>query len=62
MTISSKRTEARVKLARPELISNFPRITYKELSEATGGFDNQRLVGSGSVRSNEILRHLKFEF
>ncbi|CAL5327561.1 unnamed protein product [Camellia sinensis] len=32
----------------PELIHNFPRITYKELSEATGGFDEQRLVGSGS--------------
>ncbi|XAR50451.1 Non-specific serine/threonine protein kinase [Bertholletia excelsa] len=32
----------------PELIHNFPRITYKELSEVTGGFDKQRLIGSGS--------------
>ncbi|KAL2462198.1 putative leucine-rich repeat receptor-like serine/threonine-protein kinase [Abeliophyllum distichum] len=31
-----------------ELTHNFPRITYKELSEATGGFDDQRLIGSGS--------------
>ncbi|KAJ1428472.1 Serine/threonine-protein kinase, active site [Sesbania bispinosa] len=48
VSISSQSTEARNKPARPELISNFPRITYKELSDATGGFDNQRLVGSGS--------------
>lgn len=46
--ISSQRTEASKNATRPELISNFPRITYKELSDATGGFDNQRLVGSGS--------------
>lgn len=32
----------------PELTHNFPRITYKELAEATGGFDDQRLLGSGS--------------
>ncbi|XP_057791422.1 putative leucine-rich repeat receptor-like serine/threonine-protein kinase At2g24130 isoform X2 [Salvia miltiorrhiza] len=31
-----------------EPTQNFPRITYKELVEATAGFDNQRLVGSGS--------------
>ncbi|KAG7992714.1 hypothetical protein I3843_02G140800 [Carya illinoinensis] len=31
-----------------EPIHNFPRITYKELSDATAGFDGQRLVGSGS--------------
>ncbi|XP_028789734.1 putative leucine-rich repeat receptor-like serine/threonine-protein kinase At2g24130 [Neltuma alba] len=41
-------TELDGKPARRELISNFPRITYKELSEATGGFDDQRQVGSGS--------------
>ncbi|XP_057465162.1 LOW QUALITY PROTEIN: putative leucine-rich repeat receptor-like serine/threonine-protein kinase At2g24130 [Actinidia eriantha] len=34
--------------SQPELIQNFPRITYKELSDATGGFDQQRLLGSGS--------------
>lgn len=31
-----------------DLTHNFPRITYKELSEATGGFDDQRLIGLGS--------------
>ncbi|XP_047324787.1 putative leucine-rich repeat receptor-like serine/threonine-protein kinase At2g24130 [Impatiens glandulifera] len=29
-------------------LPNFPRLTYKELSDATGGFDEQRLLGSGS--------------
>ncbi|XP_073296801.1 uncharacterized protein [Primulina huaijiensis] len=32
----------------PDLSLNFPRMTYKELSEATGGFDKLRLIGSGS--------------
>ncbi|XP_027122714.1 uncharacterized protein [Coffea arabica] len=32
----------------PEVMHNFPRITYKELAEATGGFEDQRLIGSGS--------------
>ncbi|KAK2651764.1 hypothetical protein Ddye_011620 [Dipteronia dyeriana] len=32
----------------PELMHNFPRISYRELAEATGGFDGQRLVGTGS--------------
>ncbi|KAK1413145.1 hypothetical protein QVD17_34912 [Tagetes erecta] len=31
----------------PELTQNFPRITYKELAEATSGFDDERLLGSG---------------
>ncbi|XP_042416837.1 putative leucine-rich repeat receptor-like serine/threonine-protein kinase At2g24130 [Zingiber officinale] len=30
-----------------ELISDHPRITYRELWEATGGFDQTRLIGSG---------------
>lgn len=46
--ISSHATEAVRKAARPDPVSNFPRITHKELSEATGGFDDQNLVGSGS--------------
>ncbi|XP_068501024.1 putative leucine-rich repeat receptor-like serine/threonine-protein kinase At2g24130 isoform X1 [Phaseolus vulgaris] len=46
--IISQRTEASKNSARTDLISNFPRISYKELSDATGGFDNERLVGSGS--------------
>ncbi|KAK4267669.1 hypothetical protein QN277_024421 [Acacia crassicarpa] len=46
--ISAHGTEFGGKPARREMISNFPRITYKELSEATEGFDDQRRVGSGS--------------
>ncbi|PIM98188.1 Serine/threonine protein kinase [Handroanthus impetiginosus] len=34
-----------------ELTHNFPRITYKQLLEATGGFDDRRLVGTGSYGS-----------
>ncbi|XP_059642876.1 putative leucine-rich repeat receptor-like serine/threonine-protein kinase At2g24130 [Cornus florida] len=45
--ISSGEAET-VSQSPPEPIHNFPRITYKELSEATGGFDQQRLLGSGS--------------
>ncbi|KAK9066036.1 hypothetical protein SSX86_015438 [Deinandra increscens subsp. villosa] len=30
-----------------ELTQNFPRITYKELANATNGFDDRRLLGSG---------------
>ncbi|KAL8260917.1 hypothetical protein R6Q59_024966 [Mikania micrantha] len=33
--------------SQPELNHNFPRITYKELSEATNGFNDQNLLGSG---------------
>ncbi|KAI3806930.1 hypothetical protein L1987_22848 [Smallanthus sonchifolius] len=33
--------------SQPELTHNFPRITYKELADATNGFDDQRLLGSG---------------
>ncbi|KAB1218822.1 hypothetical protein CJ030_MR3G007321 [Morella rubra] len=36
------------KTSTPELIHNFPRITHKELSDATAGFDDQGLIGSGS--------------
>ncbi|KAJ4951158.1 hypothetical protein NE237_027990 [Protea cynaroides] len=32
----------------PAMRSKFPRITYRELSEATRGFDQERLMGSGS--------------
>lgn len=46
--MSSQGNEQGRKPARPEPIYNFPRITYKELSEVTGGFENQRLIGSGS--------------
>ncbi|KAL5574422.1 hypothetical protein UlMin_016121 [Ulmus minor] len=45
---SSKKREAAKKPAAPELPRNFPRITYRELSDSTGGFDDQRLIGSGS--------------
>ncbi|KAF7124435.1 hypothetical protein RHSIM_Rhsim12G0184900 [Rhododendron simsii] len=40
-------TETETK-SQPGLIHNLPRITYKELFDATGGFDEQRKLGSGS--------------
>ncbi|XP_058195780.1 putative leucine-rich repeat receptor-like serine/threonine-protein kinase At2g24130 isoform X2 [Rhododendron vialii] len=40
-------TETETK-SQPGLIHNFPRITYKELFDATGGFDEGRKLGSGS--------------
>jgi len=46
--IHSRKTEPVRKPTTPELIHNFPRITHKELSDATGGFDEQSLIGSGS--------------
>ncbi|KAF3963427.1 hypothetical protein CMV_012187 [Castanea mollissima] len=46
--IHSQKTRTVRKPTTPELIHNIPRITYKELSDATSGFDDQRLVGSGS--------------
>ncbi|XP_042518688.1 putative leucine-rich repeat receptor-like serine/threonine-protein kinase At2g24130 [Macadamia integrifolia] len=32
----------------PTMKSNFPRLTYRELSEATRGFDQEMMIGSGS--------------
>ncbi|KAI4387094.1 hypothetical protein MLD38_004952 [Melastoma candidum] len=47
--LSSRRTETATDVQEPpDLVPNFPRITHKELEEATGGFDAQRLIGSGS--------------
>ncbi|KAH7564954.1 hypothetical protein JRO89_XS09G0090100 [Xanthoceras sorbifolium] len=46
--ISSAKSEAIRKPRTPGLMHNFPRISYRELSEATRGFDEQRLVGTGS--------------
>ncbi|KAG5249803.1 leucine-rich repeat receptor serine/threonine-protein [Salix suchowensis] len=40
-------TELARKQKTPELIHNFPRITYRELLEATEGFEEQRLIGTG---------------
>uniref|UniRef100_A0A7N0THS5 non-specific serine/threonine protein kinase n=1 Tax=Kalanchoe fedtschenkoi TaxID=63787 RepID=A0A7N0THS5_KALFE len=34
--------------ALPEVLHNIPRISYKELMEATAGFNEENLVGSGS--------------
>ncbi|XP_076891951.1 putative leucine-rich repeat receptor-like serine/threonine-protein kinase At2g24130 isoform X2 [Bidens hawaiensis] len=39
-------TQPRAK-SQPDPTHNFPRITYKELADATNGFDDQRLLGSG---------------
>lgn len=49
--ISSPKAKIQV---RPKLIANFPRITYKELSDATGGFDIQRIVAS--ARFGHVFR------
>ncbi|BFG24861.1 hypothetical protein CerSpe_111350 [Prunus speciosa] len=46
--ISAQRTETAIKPAQPELVHNFPRVTYRDLSDATSGFDDQRLLGMGS--------------
>ena len=45
--IQSQKTQTVRKPTTPEPIHNIPRITYKELSDATVGFDEERLVGSG---------------
>ncbi|XP_025012027.1 putative leucine-rich repeat receptor-like serine/threonine-protein kinase At2g24130 isoform X2 [Ricinus communis] len=45
----SLRIERTRKSTTPELIPHVPRITYRELSEATEGFDEHRLVGTGSI-------------
>nr|DAD45364.1 TPA_asm: hypothetical protein HUJ06_003594 [Nelumbo nucifera] len=46
--ILSSRKDEMFRYSTPTLKSNFPRITYRELSEATGGFDKEKLIGSGS--------------
>ncbi|XVF01424.1 hypothetical protein REPUB_Repub04eG0087900 [Reevesia pubescens] len=48
LMVSSRKTERSRKPPTPEIMHNFPRITYKELSDATGGFDDQKLIGTGS--------------
>ncbi|KAG8643800.1 hypothetical protein MANES_11G067400v8 [Manihot esculenta] len=45
---NSLRTARTGKSTVPKLIHNFPRITYRELAEATEGFDEQKVVGKGS--------------
>ncbi|OMO73991.1 hypothetical protein COLO4_26763 [Corchorus olitorius] len=40
LMVSSRRTERSRKPPTPEITQNFPRITYRELSEATGGAGN----------------------
>ncbi|XP_022716535.1 putative leucine-rich repeat receptor-like serine/threonine-protein kinase At2g24130 [Durio zibethinus] len=48
LMVSSRKTERSRKPPTPEIMHNFPRITYKELSEATRGFDDQNLIGTDS--------------
>ncbi|EOY26117.1 Serine-threonine protein kinase, plant-type, putative [Theobroma cacao] len=48
LMVSSRKTERSSKPPTPEIMHNFPRITYRELSEATGGFDDHKLIGTGS--------------
>ncbi|GMI73073.1 hypothetical protein like AT2G24130 [Hibiscus trionum] len=47
MVSSSKNGRLR-KPPTPDVMHNFPRITHKELSNATGGFDDRNLIGTGS--------------
>ncbi|XP_068345639.1 putative leucine-rich repeat receptor-like serine/threonine-protein kinase At2g24130 [Pyrus communis] len=46
--ISAHRTARARKPTQPELVHSFPRVTYRDLSDATNGFDDQRLIGTGS--------------
>ncbi|KAM7254288.1 hypothetical protein ACFE04_031970 [Oxalis oulophora] len=46
--VSSRKSGTDRRSSTPELIHNFPRMTYRELSDATQGFDEQRLLGAGS--------------
>nr|XP_011467009.1 PREDICTED: putative leucine-rich repeat receptor-like serine/threonine-protein kinase At2g24130 [Fragaria vesca subsp. vesca] len=46
--VSPQKAATVKKPTQPEVILNFPRVTYRDLSEATGGFDDQRLIGTGS--------------
>ncbi|KAL1563845.1 non-specific serine/threonine protein kinase [Salvia divinorum] len=47
-SIMSSNPVAKVRKQELDLTHNYPRITYKELLDATDGFNEQRLVGSGS--------------
>lgn len=44
--LRANRRLSKVRNELQDMSRNFPRITYKELVEATAGFDKQRLVGS----------------
>ncbi|KAK8670215.1 hypothetical protein V6N13_104974 [Hibiscus sabdariffa] len=42
----------------PEIMHNFPRITHKELSNATGGFNDQNLIGTGAGNGCEAIGNM----
>ncbi|KAJ0984905.1 hypothetical protein J5N97_003261 [Dioscorea zingiberensis] len=46
--VVSHRSEIDLNTPTQDLSSSYPRITYRELVEATGGFELSRLIGSGS--------------
>lgn len=46
--ISVRDSESSRRSKMPDFIHNFPRVTSRQLSEATRGFDEQRLIGLGS--------------
>ncbi|MBA0723165.1 hypothetical protein Golax_003773 [Gossypium laxum] len=48
LMVASRRNERLRKSSTPEIMHKFPRISYKELLNATGGFDDQNLIGTGS--------------
>ncbi|CAK9322438.1 unnamed protein product [Citrullus colocynthis] len=46
--VSARNSASSRRSKMPDFVHNFPRITSRQLSEATGGFDERRLIGSGS--------------
>ncbi|XP_050381432.1 putative leucine-rich repeat receptor-like serine/threonine-protein kinase At2g24130 [Argentina anserina] len=46
--VSSQKAATVRKPTQPDMVQNFPRVTHRDLSEATGRFDDQRLIGTGS--------------
>ncbi|GMN36327.1 hypothetical protein TIFTF001_005937 [Ficus carica] len=51
VVVSSEKVQEVIDPTSPEFIHNFPRISYRELADATEGFDDKRLIGSGSYGS-----------
>ncbi|XVE60243.1 hypothetical protein DITRI_Ditri05aG0112900 [Diplodiscus trichospermus] len=47
LMVSSRKIKRSRRPPTPEIMHKFPRITYKELSNATGGFDDNKLIGTG---------------
>ncbi|XP_024019830.1 putative leucine-rich repeat receptor-like serine/threonine-protein kinase At2g24130 [Morus notabilis] len=48
VVVPSKKAQVVTEPTSPEFIHNIPRITYRELADATEGFHDKTLIGSGS--------------